>query len=179
MNVKNMAHNYRTPQRKIALGDIKNAPSAIEKSSLRMVDVKTTTTMTDESVEKESASSKYVDYFNVWTDSLALSDAEVNRWITMLNVARTTNLDNEERTPPSSPPSFFEEEEIPCKIFVFACSNCWHFVDKFPILILVPDDTFEMLEAPPLPEFSSEPGSPASDSSMYYSFDDNSFELDL
>lgn len=118
MNVKNLARSDRTPQRKMAFGDIKNAPSAIEKSSMKMIDVKTTTKTKDESIEKESASSKYVDYFSVWTDDLALSDAEVNRWVTMLNVARTMNLDNEEKTPPPSSPSFIEEE-IPCKFFLY------------------------------------------------------------
>lgn len=115
MNVKNVTYSDRTPQRKMALGDIKNAPSAIEKPSLKMLEVKTTTT-TDESTEKESASSKYVDYYNIWTDSLALSDAEVNRWVGMLNVART--MDNDEKTPPPSPPPFFEEE-ILCKMFLY------------------------------------------------------------
>lgn len=62
--------------------------------------------------------------------------------------------------------------------------NCSIFIDKFSINfpILVPDDPddmFEPLEPPPLPEFSSEPGSPSSDSSMYYSFDDSTFSLEL
>ena len=52
-------------------------------------------------------------------------------------------------------------------------------VNIFFILILGLDDTFEPLEAPPLPELSSEPGSPSSDSSMYYSFDDSTFELEF
>lgn len=110
-----MAHDDRTHQRKMALGDIKNAPSVIEKPSVKMNDIKITT---DESIEGKMASSKYVDYFNIWTDELALSDAEVNRWITMLNVARTKNWDGEERTPPPSPPPCFIEEEIPCKTFL-------------------------------------------------------------
>lgn len=100
----------------MALGDIKNAPSAIEKPSVKINDVKISM---DESMEGERASSKYVDYFNVWTNELALSDAEVNRWMTMLNVARTKNWEGEERTPPPSPPPPFFEEEIPCKTFVF------------------------------------------------------------
>lgn len=98
-------------QRKMALGDIKNAPNVLEKPSVKMIDAKTTP---DESIEMEYAFSKYVDYFDVWTNKIAISDAEINRWVTMLNDARPDTPP----PPPQSPPPIFEEE-IPCMILLY------------------------------------------------------------
>lgn len=105
--VKNMAN----ADRKMTLGSMKNGPSVFGKSPLKMDENITP----DESIESASASSKYVDYSDVWSNNLALSDTEITRWIDMLNSARSMPM-----TPPSrppTPPSFFDDDEIPGKIF--------------------------------------------------------------
>lgn len=137
ISAKNMLNVEQSQQRKMALGDIKNGPIACEKSPvknqrkltfddmksgpsafgkspIKMDDANITT---DKSIESEKASSKYVDYNDVWCNNLALSDADITRWINMLNAARTMPM-----TPPS-PPKFIpfddEDQEIPCKYCVF------------------------------------------------------------
>lgn len=114
--VKNLASADRTHQRKITLGDMQSGPSAMEKSPVKMDDVNNTM---DESIDNGTASSKYVDYSDNWCNNLALSDDEVTRWIDMLNAARTMPMS------PKSPPPFFdeEEEENPSKCFVFLQSS--------------------------------------------------------
>lgn len=105
--VKNMAN----ADRKMALGGMKNGPSAYQKSPFKMDESITT----DESIESAEASSKYVDYSDMWCNNLALSDAEINRWVEMLNSGRSMPM-----TPPSrppAPPSLFDDVEIPGKNF--------------------------------------------------------------
>lgn len=65
--------------------------------------------------EKESASSKDIDYFKVWSENDALSDDEITKWIGMLNVARTM-VDVDETEPPP-----YIEDEIPSfsKLFYY------------------------------------------------------------
>lgn len=95
-------------KKKVALGDIKNAPSNshtqinAQKVESEEVDLDFTTT-----------SLKPVDYFQEWIEKAALSDEEVNKWVRMLRTAHDMNP-NEETMPPrtSSPPmpSFCAEE---------------------------------------------------------------------
>lgn len=92
---------------KTALGDIKNAPqpSVEEKLSVKKVHVETTN---GETIDREFASSEYVDYHEVWAQKCTLTDDEVNRWITMLNTARDMNPYDETRPP--TPPLFLDDE---------------------------------------------------------------------
>lgn len=136
INVKNLVVGDQS-QRKMALGDIKNAPVAFDKSPVKNManaDRKTVlgnmksgpsifgksplkmdeSITTDEFIESASASSKYVDYSDMWCNNLALSDAEITRWIDMLNSARSMQMSPPPRPP--TPPSLFEDIEIPGKI---------------------------------------------------------------
>lgn len=108
--VKNMA----SADRKLALGDMKSGPSAFEKSPVKMEDVNNTT---DESIDSGTASSKYVNYSDIWCNNLALSDDEITRWIEMLNAARTMPMSPKSRPP--TPPSLFVDQECSSKCFVF------------------------------------------------------------
>lgn len=95
-------------KKKVALGDIKNAPSNshtqinAQKVESEEVDLDFTTT-----------SSKPVDYFQEWVEKAAMSDEQVNQWVRMLRMAHDMNP-NEETMPsqPSSPPmpNFCAEE---------------------------------------------------------------------
>lgn len=117
INAKNTTTDDQTHQRKMALGDIKNAPIGLEKPPAQMIDAKATM---DASIEAEYAYSKFVDYLNVWTDELALSDDEVYRWA----IASMQPYDDEDKPlrPPSPPQSPFDD--IPCKILQFShCSK--------------------------------------------------------
>lgn len=83
-------------RQKVALGDIKNTPSvtiSAEKSPMKKVAINTVE-------EPEYASSKHIDYFNVWVDKNVLSDDEITQWINRLNVARTMIDADEIETPP-------------------------------------------------------------------------------
>lgn len=103
-----------TDTKKSALGDIKNAQTAGEQElSVKKVQIE----IIDEENENEFASSEDVDYHLVWAEKYALSDDEINSWITMLNIARNMNPNEETEPPPPIP-----EEEITfqsCKFLDF------------------------------------------------------------
>lgn len=100
------ANRDEIEKKKSALGDIKNAQTTAEEKvpmkteHIEIVDEKYEREFVDEEYETEFASSKDVDYHQVWAEKLALSDDEINRWITMLNIARDTTPDDEILPPP-------------------------------------------------------------------------------
>lgn len=138
ISAKNMVNADQSQQRKMALGDIKNAPSAFdkspsknlmngdemsqrkmvfEKSPLKLDDMNDTT---EEFIGSETASSKFVDYSNIWSNNLVLTDDEITRWIDMLNAARTMPMTPPKRPP--TPPSF--DQECPSKFCL--CFSFWN-----------------------------------------------------
>lgn len=111
INAKNVNLTESNRTKKNALGDIKNAPSA-PVSGGKSTTKKVETEIVEEEFEREYASSKPVDYFNVWVEKATLTDDEIDRWITMLNVARTMNQ-NDDIAPPPKPKY---DEDIPCPV---------------------------------------------------------------
>lgn len=145
-NVKHLTIGDQS-HRKIALGDIKNAPMAFEKSPIKNnanadriqqdkagpgaigtspAKTDAMNAAPDECTESASASSKYVDHSDIWCNNLALSDAEITRWVQMLNSAWSMPM-----TPPNRPPTppLFEEIEIPGKTLFH-----WN-LDRVPLVL--------------------------------------------
>lgn len=104
MRANKNADHSDVDRKKVALGDIKNAPSAPVSDGKPMVknDIED-----QEPLELCIASSKPVDYFEAWVEREALSDAEVDQWVKMLNIARTMNPYEE-----SAPPMAQLDEDI-------------------------------------------------------------------
>lgn len=118
INAKNVNLTESNRTKKNALGDIKNAPSA-PVSGGKSTTKKVETEIVEEEFEREYASSKPVDYFNVWVEKATLTDDEIDRWITMLNVARTMNQ-NDDIAPPPKPKY---DEDIPCPVCKYPFSD--------------------------------------------------------
>lgn len=113
LNGKN-ADRIDFEKKKSALGDIdKNAPNAVglQLANAKKVEIEI---KDEEYVDREPASSTDVDYHDVWAQKLTLTDEEINRWIDMLNTARTMNPYDETEPPPPMP-----EEELIIQIRMF------------------------------------------------------------
>lgn len=98
-------------KKKIAFGDIKNAPVSVANGEKFGVKKSECAKETVNGFDNGYASSMPVDYFEAWVDKMTLSDDDIDRWIKVMNDARKANP-YDETEPPMSP---IELAEVKCK----------------------------------------------------------------
>lgn len=116
---KNVDSN-KSDKKKVAFGDIKNAPLAPtsgEKATVKKVEIEMTKEDNENYEIDESCNLKPVDYFQAWIEKAALTDEEVNTWIKMINTPLYMDP-SEERMPPKIEDPIEEEFYPECKFHI-------------------------------------------------------------
>ncbi|XP_055311226.1 uncharacterized protein LOC129573993 [Sitodiplosis mosellana] len=151
MPAKTMDARSESDKKKVALGDIKNAPAAPTSGGKTTTKKVETEKMAESNDDYEYASSRPVDWFPIWIEAAALSDDLINKMARQLT---GRDIDPNEEI---EPPKYYEIED---KIYPQTEE-------------ITPEIPPEIQEFPPM--------SPDSSSSEYHSFDsfDGDFEEDI